>query len=165
MNFIFLFHYNTKSEIVKTNAERIGREIRSFVFRSAKNILEQMNISAKKQTKAEKANLKFGTIDHVSAETLLAISPIKFISKFENQNKFPKKLLMKTRGTAIRLTVKATVKIGIIIMFKKIEKNETPLNVEIKTGKIKNCAEIVVARGFARKFGRTNFLIGFLRKE
>lgn len=123
-----------------------------------------MNISAKKQTKAENANLKFGIIDHVRDETPLAISPIKFISKFENQNKLPKTPLIKTRGTAIKLTVNATVKIGIIIMFKKIEKNETPLKVEIKTGKIKNWAEIVVARGFAKKFGSTNFLIGFLKK-
>ena len=122
-----------------------------------------MNIRAKKQTKAENANLKFGIIDQVSEETPLAISPIKFISKFENQNKFPKNPLIKTNGVAIRLTIKATVKIGIIIMFKKIEKNETPLKVEIKTGKIKNWAEIVVARGFAKKFGRTNFFIGFLR--
>ena len=123
-----------------------------------------MNISAKKHTKAENANLKFGTIDQESEETQLAISPIKFISRFENQNKFPNIPLIKTNGVAIKLTMNATVKIGIIIMFKNIEKKETPLKVEIKTGKIKNWAEIVVASGFAKKFGRTNFFIGFLRK-
>ena len=96
-----------------------------------------MNISAKKQTKAENANLKFGIIDHVRDETPFAISPIKFISKFENQNKLPKTPLIKTRGTAIKLTVNATVKIGIIIMFKRLRKTKRHWKLKLKPAKSK----------------------------
>lgn len=150
--------------IINELIEKSKQPETSLVVFLTKNRRLQTNISAKKHTKAEKANLKFGIIVQERLETPCATVPIKFISKFENQNRLPNPLQIKTKGVAIRLITNATVKIGIINKFKKIDKNETPSNVDIKIGKIKNWAESEVARGFAKKFGKTNFLIGFRRK-